>query len=82
MSGTDIVAEIVNILTAGITNIAASVGQGLSTLATNVFLTGTGENQTLSVFGTLVVVFAGISLCIGLCRLAVMWISSLGGSRM
>lgn len=82
MSGTAIVEQIVQILTAGITNIASAVGQGLSTLAQNVFLTGTGENQTLSVFGTLVVVFAGISLCIGLCKLAVMWISTLGGSRM
>ena len=60
------------------TGIAQGIGEGLSTLVTSIFLTSTGG---LSVFGTLVVVFAGISLAIGLCRLIVRWLSTLGGSR-
>lgn len=81
MSGTAILTEIISILVGGITGIAQGIGAGLSTLATSIFLTGTGDSATLSVFGTLVVVFGGISLAIGLCRLVVRWIGSLGGSR-
>lgn len=73
---TAILQQIISILVAGITGIAEGVGQGLTTLAQNLFL-GT-EAGTLSVFGGLVVVFAGISLAIGLCRWVVDWITSLG----
>lgn len=73
-----ILQEIVSILTAGISGIASGVGAGLSTLASSVFLTGTGENQTLSTFGTLVVVFGGVSLAIGLCKFVVYWITDWG----
>lgn len=79
MSGTTILTEIISILVGGITGIAEGIGQGLSTLATSIFLTADG---TLSTFGILVVVFAGISLAVGLSRLVVKWVSSLGGSRM
>lgn len=82
MDGTAILTQIIEILVGGITGIAEGIGSGLSTLATSIFLT-TGEGGTtgLSTFGVLVVVFAGISLAIGLSRLVVRWISSLGGSR-
>ena len=81
MSGTGILSQVIQILIGGITGIAQGVGAGLSTLATSIFLTGTGSEQHLSTFGVLVCVFAGISLAIGLCRLVVRWISTLGGSR-
>ena len=81
MNGTALLGQIIEILVGGITGIAEGIGQGLSTLATSIFLTGEGDAQTLSTFGVLVVVFAGISLAIGLSRLVVRWISSLGGSR-
>ena len=73
---TAILQEIISILVAGISGIATGVGQGLTTLAQALFL-GT-EPNSLSVFGGLVVVFAGISLAIGLCRWVVDWITSLG----
>ncbi len=73
---TAILQEIIEILVAGISGIATGVGQGLTTLAQSLFL-GV-EPGTLSVFGGLVVVFAGISLAIGLCRWVVDWITSLG----
>lgn len=77
-----ILTEIISLLTSGITGIATGIGSGLSTLVQEIFLTGTGETQTLSVFGAVIVIFAGISLAIGLSRLCVKWISSLGGSRL
>lgn len=73
---TAILQQIIEILVAGISGIASGVGQGLTTLAQALFLGA--EAGTLSVFGGLVVVFAGISLAIGLCRWVVDWITSLG----
>lgn len=73
-----ILTEIIEILTGGITGIASGVGAGLQSLATNIFLDGAGETQSLSVMGTLIVVFAGISLAIGLSRLVLGWVMSLG----
>lgn len=82
MSGVQIMQAIIEILVGGISGVATGIGQGLSTLAQSVFLqtTGTGESATtsLSVFGVLVVVFAGISLAIGLSRWVVNFIASLG----
>lgn len=73
-----ILNDIIEILVGGISGVATGIGGGLSTLATSIFLTGTGETQTLSTFGTLIVVFAGISLAIGLCRWVVNFVTSLG----
>lgn len=73
-----ILTEIIQILTGGITGVASGVGEGLSTLASAIFLSGTGESQTLSVMGTLIVVFAGISLALGLCRWVLNFVTSLG----
>lgn len=73
---TAILNQIIEILIAGITGIAGGIGSGLTTLAQSIFL-GT-EAGTLSVFGGLVIVFAGISLALGLCRWVVNWITSLG----
>lgn len=85
MTGVQILQAIIEILVGGIQPVAEAIGTGLSTLATSIFLqtTGTGSDAvtTLSTFGVLIVVFAGISLAIGLCRLVVRWISTLGGSR-
>lgn len=78
MSGTGLVSEIVQILVSGITGVATGVGQGLSTLATNIFFTGTGETQTLSVLGICIVAFAAISLALALCRWVLNFFSSLG----
>ena len=82
MSGTQIMQSIIEILVGGITQVAQGIGSGLSTLAQSVFLqtTGTGETATtkLSTFGVLIVVFAGISLAIGLSRWVVNFVASLG----
>ncbi len=82
MSGVEIMQAIIEILVGGISGVAAGVGEGLSTLAQSIFLQTTGDGAsattTLSVFGVLIVVFAGISLAIGLCRWVVNFLSSLG----
>lgn len=78
-----VLTEIVGILVGGITGVASGIGEGLSTLATSIFLEpGTdGGTPALSVFGGLVVVFAGIGLAIGLSRWVVNWVTSLGASH-
>lgn len=73
-----ILTAIIELLTGGITGVASGIGAGLSSLATNIFLTGTGETQTLSVFGSLIIIFAGISLALALCRWMVNFVTSLG----
>ena len=81
MDGSAIVAEIIEILTSGITGIATGIGSGLKGLVDNIFFTTSGDTTTMSTFGIMVCVFAGISLAIGLSRLIVRWLSSLGGSK-
>ena len=71
-----ILQEIISILTAGISGIASGIGSGLTELATNIFLVEAGNS--LSVFGGLIVVFAGIALAVGLCRWFMNFVTSLG----
>lgn len=77
---TAVLQEIVQILVGGIQGVAQGVGQGMQTLMTSIFLTGTGaENDpyALSVFGGVIIIFAGIALAIGLCRWAMNFVTSL-----
>lgn len=73
-----ILTEIIGILVGGISGVADGLGQGLSTLASSIFLSGSGETQSLSAMGTLIVVFAGISLALGLARWTLNFVTSLG----
>ncbi len=70
--------QIISILVAGITAMGKGIGEGLSSLTTAVFMTGTGEAATLSVFGTFVIVFAAIALSMSLTRWVVNFVTSLG----
>ena len=82
MSGTALVSAIIEILVSGISGVATGVGQGLSTLAESIFFTTVGEGSsattTLSVLGTCIIVFAGISLALALCRWVLNFFTSLG----
>lgn len=82
MTGTQIMQSIIEILVGGITQVAQGIGSGLSTLAQSVFLQTIGEGASakteLSTFGVLIVVFAGISLAIGLSRWVVNFVASFG----
>lgn len=81
---TTLIQEIISILVAGISNLAQGIGGGLKELVENIFVTtnaSTGAIEGLSTFGGVIVVFAGISLAIGLSRWVVNWITSLGSSN-
>lgn len=75
---TELLQEIIQILVAGITQIASGIGSGLSTLVTEIFLTTTETGTQLSTFGGVVIVFGGIGLAIGLCRWVLSFVTSLG----
>lgn len=74
-----ILTEIITILVGGISGVAEGIGSGLQALATSIFLDVSTDGATkLSVMGTLIVVFAGISLALGLSRWALNFVTSLG----
>lgn len=73
-----IVNEIITILTSGLTSMASGIGNGLKELTSSVFLDNTTDTTKLSTFGSVVCIFAGISLAIGLSTLIVKWVMSLG----
>lgn len=73
-----ILTEIIQLLTGGLTEMATGIGGGLQALVTSIFLDGTGESQSLSVFGGITVIFAGVALAIGLSRWVTNWVTSLG----
>ncbi len=79
MEGTAVVSSIIEILVSGITGIATGIGGGLSELVKSIFfVTAEGGTQELSTFGIMIVVFAGISLAIGLSRWVLQFLTSLG----
>lgn len=82
MTGVEMMKSIIEILVGGITEMAKGIGGGLSTLAQSIFLQTTGaegsQTTSLSTFGILIVVFAGISLAVGLSRWVVNFVASLG----
>ena len=78
----EIVTQIVEILVAGLTQMASGIGSGLNDLVQSVFLTVTGEGATatttLSVFGSVIIAFGGVALAIGLSKFIVNWLTSWG----
>ena len=75
---TGIMGEIVSLLTDGIVAVGQAIGGGLSSIASAVFLTTEGSTTSLSTFGSLIVIFAGISLALGLARWVLNFCTSLG----
>lgn len=75
-----VLQEIISLLVGGIQQMATGIGSGLSALANAIFLEtdATTGTVSLSTFGGLIVVFAGIALAIGLSRFVVNWVTSLG----
>lgn len=75
-----VLQEIITLLTSGLAQMGTAIGGALQTMVGAIFLetdTGTGA-QSLSVFGGLIIVFAGIALAVGLCRWVTNWLTSLG----
>lgn len=74
----ELIREIISILVAGISGLATGIGQGVQEMATALFIDTTGDTTALSVFGGIVVVFAGVSLAVGLTLKVFNYITSLG----
>lgn len=74
--------DIISILVGGLTEFGQGIGSALSALVKSIFLVTSGDGAsattTLSVFGILIIIFAAVSLAIGLSRWAVNFITSLG----
>lgn len=77
---TSVLTEFIGLLVGGISGIAQGIGGGVSTLAESIFLTG-DTTKTLSVFGGILGIFAGISLAVGLSRWVMNLITSLGAKK-
>ena len=75
-----VLQSIIQLLVGGIKGIASGIGEGLSLLVQKIFLevSETGDVTGLSVFGGVIVIFAGVALAIGLSRMVVAWVQSLG----
>ena len=75
----NILTQIIQILVGGLSEMATGLGKGLNDLVTNLFVqTATDGAQSLTIFGTVTVIFAGVGLAIGLSRWVVNFITSLG----
>lgn len=76
--GTTILGQIVEILVGGLTGMASGIGSGLNAMVQDLFITTTEGVSSLSTFGIVVCIFAGVSLAVGLTTLVTKWIMSLG----
>lgn len=81
-----ILTQIIQILVGGLTQMATGLGAGIKSIIESVMLTGTTTDNVftptgLSVFGAIVVIFAGISLALSLFRLLFSWVAGLGNNR-
>ena len=70
-----VLSQIIQLLVGGLKEMATGIGQGLTALVESIFVSAGGA---LTTFGSLIVIFAGISLAIGLSRWVVNFVTSLG----
>lgn len=76
---TSVLQEIITLLTSGLQQVATGIGGGLQKLVEGIFLdVSVPATPTLSVFGGLIITFAGIALALGLCRWVTNWLTSMG----
>ena len=78
MTGVEIVQEIVEILTSGLISFGTAIGGGISNAVSAMFFDNTGDSQTLSIYGIMILVFGAIALATGLTRLIFNWLGNLG----
>lgn len=74
-----ILSEIIQLLVSGFGEFATGIGAGLNDYVTAMFVSSGAEGaQSLTTFGALIVIFAAISLTIGLSRWVLNFLTSLG----
>ena len=77
MGGSAILEGILDLLFGAFTETGAAMGSALSSFAESIFIT-TGTTAAISTFGSLIVIFAAISLSLGLFRWVLNFLTSLG----
>lgn len=75
---TAILQEIIDLLIGGVSSMATGIGSGLNALVNAIFVDSSSDSKKLTVFGGVTIVFAGVSLAIGLSRWVVNFLTSLG----
>ena len=78
VDGEGILAEIVSLLTSGITDFGAGLAAGINGYVKALFVSAAGG---LSTTGIVIVVFAAISLVCGITALIWNWLSTLGARK-
>ena len=73
-----ILQALVELLVGGLTQMGSGIASGVNAFVTGLAVTGTGSEQTISVFLATVGIFGGIALAVGLTRRIFAWIQSLG----
>lgn len=77
-----LVTSIISLLVDGIASFATGIGEGMNGMVKALFVNVSGsagsETYTLTVFGGLCVIFAGVALCVGLTRFITNWVTSFG----
>ena len=81
--GTALIQEILGMLGEGVSTLGTNIATGVGDTAKALFVvettTSSGTTYNLSVFGTIIVVFAGVAIAIGLTKLVMHFVMSLGG---
>ena len=78
-----ILQQIIEILVGGLSSFGTGLGTGIQNIVQALFVnidSGTGA-QSLTVFGTVIVVFAAVALAVGITRRIFNWIITLGGRK-
>lgn len=83
MTMLEILQTLISLIVGGITGIAEGIGTGISTLVMNLMfeLSEQGAILGLSAFGSVLAIFAGISLAIGLSYKIYNLIASFGAKK-
>lgn len=82
---TSVLGQIIELLTEGLVSMGKGIGGGINSIVSDMFIVTTTDSagvttQTLSTFGSIVIVFCAISLAIGLTKLIYHFLTSLGAT--
>ena len=81
VSSSQILTEIVELLSGSLISLGNAIGKGLSSMVQSLFLDTSSDTTKLSTFGTVIMIFAGISLAIGMTKWVTNFVGSFGKSR-